>query len=154
MNEEKQADASEEMTPEEREMMAALDADEGGTDSLEKEEDSAEKNGDASLEVSPVDMPEIKAEARAKPDRDQNLKMIMDIPVEVKVELGSSRLTIREILTLSQGAIVELDRAAGCAADIIVNGTMVGQGDVVVVNDSYGIRITKLVDAQERLDSL
>ena len=99
-------------------------------------------------------MDAVKTVPRSAPDPDNNLKLILDIPVEVKVEVGNSRLTISELLSLSPGSIIELDRTAGSSADLMVNGTKVGQGDVVVVDESYGLRITKLVDPQERINSL
>lgn len=104
--------------------------------------------------IHPVEMDEIKSVPRSPPDPDGNLKLILDIAVEVRVEVGNSRLTISELLNLAPGSIIELDRTAGSPADLIVNGTKVGQGDVVVVDESYGIRLTKLVDPQERINSL
>lgn len=104
--------------------------------------------------VHQVDVDPVKTVPKAPPDTESNLKLILDIPVEVKVEVGHSRLSIREVLNLGPGAIVELDRTAGSPADLIVNGAKVGQGDVVVVDESYGIRITKLVDPQDRINSL
>ncbi len=101
-----------------------------------------------------VEMDEIKSIPRSQPDPDGNLKLILDIAVEVRVEVGNSRLTISELLNLAPGSIIELDRTAGSAADLLVNGTKVGQGDVVVVDESYGIRLTKLVDPQDRINSL
>ena len=104
--------------------------------------------------VHPVEMDEVKQVPRAAPNTDNNLKLILNIPVDVKVEVGSSRLSISEVLNLAPGTIIELDRTAGSPADLIVNGTKVGQGDVVVVDESYGIRLTRLVDPQERINSL
>lgn len=101
-----------------------------------------------------VEMDEVKTVPRAPADPDGNLKLILDIAVDVRVEVGNSRLTISELLNLAPGSIVELDRTAGSPADLLVNGTKIGQGDVVVVDESYGIRLTKLVDPQERINSL
>lgn len=145
--EEKQAQA-------EREMLAALEASEDQQEPVEppKKPEPAEA---PPVSVRPVDMDPVEpSPGRAAPDTDANLNLILDIPVELKVEIGNSRLNIREVLNLAPGSIIELDRTAGSPADIIVNGTRVGQGDVVVVDESYGIRISKLVDPQERLDSL
>lgn len=83
-----------------------------------------------------------------------NLNMILDIPVDVHAELGQTEISIREILRLGPGSIVELDRLAGSPADIIVNGKLIGQGDIVVVNDNFGVRISKLVDPEKRVESL
>lgn len=104
--------------------------------------------------VHPVEIDEVKPVPRAAPNTDNNLKLILNIPVDVRVEVGSSRLSISEVLNLAPGTIIELDRTAGSPADLIVNGTKVGQGDVVVVDESYGIRLTRLVDPQERINSL
>jgi flagellar motor switch protein FliN len=143
------------MTPEEREMMRALeDADAAPAAPKPPPAPSPKPEPQAEVQAHPVDVAPLKAAPLAAPDSDGNLKMIMDIPVEIKVEVGNSRLTIREILNLSPGAIIELDRTAGSPADIIVNGTTVGQGDVVIVEESYGIRITKLVTPEDRLNSL
>ncbi len=101
-----------------------------------------------------VEMDEVKTMPRSAPDPDGNLKLILDIAVEIRVEVGNSRLTISELLNLSPGSIIELDRTAGSPADLLVNGTKIGQGDVVVVDESYGIRLTKLVDPQDRINSL
>ncbi|HAS82644.1 MAG TPA: flagellar motor switch protein FliN [Verrucomicrobia bacterium] len=106
------------------------------------------------VSVHRVDVEPLKETTAAAPDMDGNLKLILDIPVEIKVEVGTSRLTIREVLNLAPGSILELDRTAGSPADLIVNGTSVGQGDVVVVDESYGIRITKLVKPEDRINSL
>ncbi len=135
----------ENMTEEEREMMRMLD---------QNQEPAQAAPQQATVAVHPVDIDSLKESPRGTPDRDGNLKLIMDIPVEIKVEVGNSRLTIREVLNLAPGSIIELDRTAGSPADLIVNGTAVGQGDVVVVDESYGIRITKLVKPEDRINSL
>ncbi len=139
------ANEMENMTEEEREMMRMLDQNQEPTQVAPRQ---------APVAVHPVDIDSLKESPRGIPDRDGNLKLIMDIPVEIKVEVGNSRLTIREVLNLAPGSIIELDRTAGSPADLIVNGTAVGQGDVVVVDESYGIRITKLVKPEDRINSL
>lgn len=89
-----------------------------------------------------------------EPAKDINLDMILDIPVDVHVEVGHTRVKVQEILRLDIGSVVELNRVAGHPADIIVNGKLIGQGDVVVVNENFGIRVTKLVGLEERLSSV
>jgi flagellar motor switch protein FliN/FliY len=129
------------------------------------EENAAQNNADAantpvddeSVMVSSVNLPPIESSPPVKMDaatQDMNLKMIMDIPVDVHVEIGQTRLSIRDILRLGVSSVVELDRLAGQPADIVVNGKMIGQGDVVIVNETFGIRITKLVGVQDRIKSL
>ncbi|AWN16034.1 flagellar motor switch protein FliN [Salinisphaera sp. LB1] len=90
----------------------------------------------------------------SSPASPRDLDMIMEIPVTLSVELGSTRLSIRELLDLAQGSIVELDGLAGEPMDILINGYLVAQGEVVVVEDKYGIRITEIVDRAERIGKL
>ena len=82
-----------------------------------------------------------------------NLNLIMKVPVEVSVVLGKKRLKIREVLDFNAGTVVVLDKIAGEAVDILVNGTAVAKGEVVVVDDNYGVRITEINTAQ-LIDSL
>lgn len=102
------------------------------------------------VELAPVEKPQPQEADPAV--QDVNLGMLLDIPVDIHVEVGSTRASIRDILQLGPGAIIELDRLAGQPADIMVNGKLIGQGDIVVINDTFGIRITKLVGVEERLD--
>lgn len=78
-------------------------------------------------------------------DRAAGLELLRDVEMEVTAELGQTRMTVRELLSLAPGAVVELDRAAGSPADLLVNGTLIARGEVVVVDEEYGIRITELV---------
>jgi flagellar motor switch protein FliN len=82
------------------------------------------------------------------------LDMIMDIPVHVTVELGRTKIPIRSLLQLAQGSVVELDRLAGEPLDVLVNGCLIAQGEVVVVNDKFGIRLTDVMGPDERLRRL
>lgn len=84
----------------------------------------------------------------------RDLDMIMEIPVTLSVELGQTRLTIHELLDLSQGSIIELDGLAGEPMDIQINGYLIAQGEVVVVDDRYGIRITDIITPSERIHKL
>jgi len=83
-----------------------------------------------------------------------DIEMIMDIPVQLTVELGRVRLPIRHILQLAQGSVVELDGLAGEPMDVLVNGCLIAQGEVVVVNDKFGIRLTDIVTPGERMRKL
>ena len=83
-----------------------------------------------------------------------DIDMIMDIPVQLSVELGRTRLTIRNILQLGQGSVVELDGLAGEPMDIYVNGYLIAQGEVVVVEDKYGIRVTDIITPADRISRL
>ncbi|MBN2703546.1 MAG: flagellar motor switch protein FliN [Pontiellaceae bacterium] len=82
-----------------------------------------------------------------------NLNMILDVPVDVHVEIGNTSLPIKEFLRLGVGSVVQLDRLVGEPADLIVNGKLIGRGDVVVVDETFGIRISELVGEKELLAS-
>lgn len=87
-------------------------------------------------------------------DAQADIDMIMDIPVQLTVELGRTRLTIRNILQLGQGSVVELDGLAGEPMDIFVNGYLIAQGEVVVVDEQYGIRVTDIITPSDRINRL
>ena len=82
------------------------------------------------------------------------LDMILDIPVRITVELGRTKISIRNLLQLAHGSVVELDGLAGEPMDVLVNGTLIAQGEVVVVNDKFGIRLTDIITPQERIRKL
>jgi flagellar motor switch protein FliN/FliY len=82
---------------------------------------------------------------------DRRLEMLLDVPLSVTVELGRTRMTIQELLSLGPGSVVELDKVAGEPLDIVVNDRLVARGEAVVVNDKFGIRITDIVSKSERL---
>ena len=83
-----------------------------------------------------------------------DINMILDIPVQLTVELGRTKIPIKHILQLAQGSVVELDALAGEPMDVLVNGYLIAQGEVVVVNDKFGIRLTDIVTPSERLRRL
>lgn len=93
------------------------------------------------------------AELRADPPGsggDDKLDLVMDIPVTLSVELGRTKIQIRELLQLAQGSVVDLDRLAGEPMDVLVNGFLIARGEVVLVNDKFGIRLTDIVSPTER----
>ncbi|NDD11186.1 MAG: flagellar motor switch protein FliN [Betaproteobacteria bacterium] len=83
-----------------------------------------------------------------------DIDLVLDIPVNVTVELGRAKMQIRNLLALSYGSVVELDVLAGEPLDVMVNGCLIAQGEVVIVNDRYGIRLTDIVTPTERLRKL
>lgn len=83
---------------------------------------------------------------------DVTLDLIMDVGVNVTLEVGRTRLAVRDLLQLTQGAILELDRLAGEPLDVLVNGVRVARGEVVVVNDRFGVRLTEVVSPRERME--
>ncbi len=85
---------------------------------------------------------------------EENLDVILDIPVTISMEIGRTSLSIRNLLQLNQGSVVELDRLAGEPMDVLVNGTLVAHGEVVVVNEKFGIRLTDVISPAERVKKL
>jgi flagellar motor switch protein FliN/FliY len=83
-----------------------------------------------------------------------NLDVILDIPVSISMEVGNTNITIRNLLQLNQGSVVELDRLAGEPLDVLVNGTLIAHGEVVVVNEKFGIRLTDVISPSERIKKL
>jgi flagellar motor switch protein FliN/FliY len=88
------------------------------------------------------------------PNAPNNIDMILDIPVNLTVELGRTKIAIRSLLQLAQGSVVELDGMAGEPMDVLVNGCLIAQGEVVVVNDKFGIRLTDIITPAERIRRL
>ena len=83
-----------------------------------------------------------------------NLEVILDIPVSISMEVGSTDINIRNLLQLNQGSVIELDRLAGEPLDVLVNGTLIAHGEVVVVNEKFGIRLTDVISPSERIKKL
>jgi flagellar motor switch protein FliN/FliY len=81
----------------------------------------------------------------------RRLDMLLDLPLDVSVELGRTKLSIQELLSLGPGSVVELDKVAGEPLDILINDRLVARGEAVVVNDKFGVRITDIVSPQERI---
>ncbi len=112
----------------------------------------AEQNGNEVPAPTPgVFQPLSKATA---PSTRNDIDMILDIPVNLTVELGRTKIAIRNLLQLAQGSVVELDGMAGEPMDVLVNGCLIAQGEVVVVNDKFGIRLTDITTPSERIRKL
>lgn len=107
---------------------------------------SATQENLATLPDAPQDAPS----AHSEP----NLDRVLDIPINLSLELGHTRMSIRELLRLSQGSVVKLDRPGGDPLDILVNGCLVARGEVVVINERFGVRITDIVSPEERIRRL
>ena len=87
----------------------------------------------------------------AAPPAINDIDLVVDVPVQVTVELGRAKMQIRNLLSLSYGSVIELDMLAGEPLEVVVNGCLIAQGEVVIVNDRYGIRLTEIVTPAERL---
>lgn len=96
----------------------------------------------------------LQAQVDDLPRSDVNIDVILDVPVTLSLEVGRTRLPIRSLLQLNQGSVVELERAAGEPLDVYVNGTLIAHGEVVVVNEKFGIRLTDVISPAERIRKL
>jgi flagellar motor switch protein FliN/FliY len=90
----------------------------------------------------------------SRPETPNDIDFILDIPVQLTVELGRTKIAIKNLLQLAQGSVVELDGLAGEPMDVLVNGCLIAQGEVVVVNDKFGIRLTDIITPSERIRKL
>ncbi|AFI85713.1 flagellar motor switch protein FliN [Methylophaga nitratireducenticrescens] len=128
-----------------------VDDDSGQDDWAAALEEQADAESSA---AQPSPAPLNKLDDEGKPRTDVDLDMVLDIPVTISMEIGRTRISIRNLLQLSQGSVVELDRLAGEPMDVLVNDTLIAHGEVVVVNDKFGIRLTDVISAAERIKKL
>ena len=105
-------------------------------------------------QAAPAQFANFAAAAPAAGGAGNDLNMILDIPVQLTVELGRTRIPIKQVLQLAQGSVVELETLAGEPMDVLVNGYLIAQGEVVVVNEKFGIRLTDIVTPSERMRRL
>jgi len=121
-----------------------------------KEESKAKEVSDESKKETPPSQPakldELSPDQKSKiyPE----LEFILDIPLEISAEIGRTKMLIRDLLKLNQGSIIELEKFAGEPVEVYVNGRLMAKGEVVVVNDKFGVRITEIISAQERVKKL
>ncbi|WP_198675754.1 MULTISPECIES: flagellar motor switch protein FliN [Aliidiomarina] len=122
------------------------------------QQDQAEAETEATAEgnegVKTADLEELTDESDKSPEERRKLDAILDIPVTISMEVGRSQISIRNLLQLNQGSVVELERVAGEPLDVLVNGTLIAHGEVVVVNDKFGIRLTDVISQLERIRKL
>lgn len=103
--------------------------------------------------ANPISFEELQIEHNKAPVNPE-LDVILDIPVSISMEVGRTSITIRNLLQLNQGSVIELDRLAGEPLDVLVNGTLIAHGEVVVVNEKFGIRMTDVISPAERIKKL
>ncbi len=125
------------------------DAEADWGDAME-EQSNAKSKGKAEA----MSFQELEDDANGPGGEDINLDVILDVPVTISMEIGRTQINIRNLLQLNQGSVVELDRLAGEPMDVLVNGTLVAHGEVVVVNDKFGIRLTDVISPAERVKRL
>jgi flagellar motor switch protein FliN/FliY len=134
--------------PEEEVDQGAM-ADEWAAAMAEQEETDA-----AADEVNTMDLDEFSQPAAAGSSGNPDIDVILDIPVTISMQVGSTSINIRNLLQLNQGSVIELDRLAGEPLDVLVNGTLIAHGEVVVVNEKFGIRMTDVISPSERIKKL
>ena len=117
---------------------------------VEDTENKVEETEVSETEASKKNEQEIKTESSAV----NNLRVLENIDVKLTVEVGNTEIKIRDLLMLNEGSVVELDRLAGEPLDILANGTMIAKGEVVMVGERFGIRLTEVVDPEERVQNL
>ena len=112
-----------------------------------------ESTAGSALQAENVTLDKLQSSTSASGE-DLNLDVILDIPVTISMEIGKTKINIRNLLQLNQGSVVELDRMAGEPLDVVVNGTLIAHGEVVVVNEKFGIRLTDIISPAERVKKL
>ncbi len=140
----------------------------GAEDAAQSDEDLADEwaaamaesgddvEDDAADDVQNMPLDKLKDDSKPRKDSDAGpeLDVILDIPVRISMEVGSTQIPIRNLLQLNQGSVVELERLAGEPLDVLVNGTLIAHGEVVMVNEKFGIRLTDVVSQNERINRL
>jgi flagellar motor switch protein FliN/FliY len=121
-------------------------------------EESGDADGDTEVAVEPsadaADWDELESAPAVTSDGEIKMDAILDVPVTISMEIGRTHINIRNLLQLNQGSVVELDRLAGEPMDVLVNGTLIAKGEVVVVNEKFGIRLTDIVSPADRVRRL
>lgn len=122
---------------------------------MAEQAESESEDGEQSQDnIQAAELDEFTDDAPISADEKRKLDTILDIPVTISMEVGRSQISIRNLLQLNQGSVVELDRVAGEPLDVLVNGTLIAHGEVVVVNDKFGIRLTDVISQIERIKKL
>lgn len=126
------------------------------SDTPTPENESTEPNQEVAEDTPKYSPDELKdgEQAAAGSRADVNLDLVLDVPVDVSLRVGSSDITIRDLVSLVEGSVVSLDRNAGEPMDVLVNGTLIAHGEIVVVDDQYGVRLTDVVSPVERIEQL
>jgi flagellar motor switch protein FliN len=115
--------------------------------------EAATPEGDASPQYAPDELKKDKQASGSQP-ADVNLDLVLDIPVEVSLRVGSTDISIRDLVSLVEGSVVALDQDAGEPMAVLVNGTLIAHGEIVIVDDQYGVRLTDVVSPAERIEQL
>ncbi len=130
--------------------VASSMSDKAGTDS--SQDGAGNGKGDAAYER--AEFQDLATDGSSLSSVEPNLNVILDIPVTLSMEIGRTEVPIQDLLTLNRGSVVELDRLAGEPMDVLINGTLIAHGEVVVINDKFGIRLTDVISPAERVKKL
>jgi flagellar motor switch protein FliN/FliY len=147
----REPDSMQESSSLEDEWASAL-AQQQGTPANPENNQSAERADDNGYQ--PAEFQNFQQDAEVVATDDNKLDMILDIPVTIALQIGRSKISIRNLMQLNQGSVVELDRLAGEPLDVLVNGTLIAHGEVVMVNEKYGIRLMDIISPTERVRNL
>ncbi len=147
--------ASENDTPENNEDQDAMAAEwEAAMAEQSDDDDSGDDSADYDQRSDADRVPLDELTEDEEPNTNPDLDVILDIPVSISMEVGRTSISIRNLLQLNQGSVIELDRLAGEPLDVLVNGTLIAHGEVVVVNEKFGIRMTDVISPSERIKKL
>jgi flagellar motor switch protein FliN/FliY len=135
-------------------MNEQADAEADWGDALKEQANAAKSSQQGFAAAEFPEFSEQKSKNNGPSSDEVKLDVILDVPVTVSLEIGRTKINIRNLLQLNQGSVVELDRFAGEPMDVLVNGTLVAHGEVVVVNDKFGIRLTDIISPSERVRKL
>jgi flagellar motor switch protein FliN/FliY len=125
------------------------------TEQVERQSGSGAARPDGDANVERAEFEPLEDSAGVAPQAGEtSLDVILDIPVTLSMEIGRARISIQNLLQLARGSVVELDRLAGEPLDVLVNGTLVAHGEVVVINDKFGVRLSDVVSPAERVNTL
>lgn len=106
------------------------------------------------VSIQKVELPALAQQAGLSPEQAQNINLLLDVPMQLTVELGRTRMLIKDILGLGEGSIIELDKLAGEPVDILVNNKLIAKGEVVVIDENFGVRVTDIISPMERINSM
>lgn len=123
------------------------------TPTPEQGSDATEAAGDSNPQYSPDELKD-GAAAAENASADVNLDLVLDIPVDVSLRVGSTDISIRDLVSLVEGSVVALDQDAGEPMDVLVNGRLIARGEIVIVDDQYGVRLTDVISPTERIEKL
>jgi len=132
--------------------LATGEADEAAAAGGRAQTENESGQGDAGYER--AEFQDLASEPGSKSTAEANLEVILDIPVTLSMEVGRTEVPIQDLLALNRGSVVELDRIAGEPMDVLINGTLIAHGEVVVVNEKFGIRLTDVISPAERVKKL